>query len=218
MDHRPAAVEAAREEGRVLVLGRHDRSEATDLRKSRVVASADERPAAAVGRVGDRPFLALGQPGDARVLAAPGLLGIAIDVGLEERLGIEPPVGDAVGAAGDVELGDPAEVLDADEEDRLVPDSGGAGIEDRVRGIRDVGRRQDGVRGVAPEERLGLRHRVDIASSCAAGRRLAARASRKARMCSAAISHISVDSAPWFVLTPVGVRPSQPAPRAGSAT
>ena len=94
-------------------------------RKSRVVASADERPTAAVGRVGDRPFLALGQPGDPRILAAPGLLGVAIDVCLEERLGIEPPVGDAVGAAGDVELRDPAEVLDADEEDRLVPDPSG---------------------------------------------------------------------------------------------
>ena len=204
MDHRPATVEAAREEGGVLVLGWHDRSEATDLAEVSGGREPDERPTAAVGRVGDRPFLALGQPGDPRILAAPGLLGIPIDVCLEERLGIEPPVGDAVSAAGHVELGDPAEVLDADEEDRLVPDSSGSGIEDRVRGIRDVGRRQDGIRGIAPKERLRSGHRVDIAGSSAprSARRLGH--PRKARICSAAVSHISVDSAPSFMLTPCG--------------
>src|SRR6478672_8161698 len=40
---------------------------------------------------------------------------------------------------------------------------------------------------------------------------------RMRRMCSAAVSHMRVDSAPWLVFTPVLVRPSKQAPRAGSA-
>jgi hypothetical protein len=44
-----------------------------------------------------------------------------------------------------VQLGDAAEVLDADEQDRLVADPGGTGIEDAVGRIGDVGRGEDRV-------------------------------------------------------------------------
>src|SRR6478735_7644942 len=52
-------------------------------------------------RSGDGPLLALRQPGQAGILAAPGLLGVAIDIGAQERLGVERPAGLAVGAPGD---------------------------------------------------------------------------------------------------------------------
>ena len=96
VDHRPAAVEPAREQRRVLVLGRHHRAEPADAPEVARHRQRDERSAAAVGGVGDRPFLALREPGQPRILAAPGLLGVAVDVGAQERLGIEAPVRDAV--------------------------------------------------------------------------------------------------------------------------
>jgi hypothetical protein len=55
-----------------------------------------------------------------------------LDVGPQERLGIESRVGDAVVAACYVELGDSAHVLDAVEQDGLVPDPGRAQTEDGV--------------------------------------------------------------------------------------
>ena len=59
MDHRPAAVDPAGEEGRVLVLGRHHRAELADLREVVGHRQRDERAAPAVGGVGDGPVVAL---------------------------------------------------------------------------------------------------------------------------------------------------------------
>ena len=113
------------------------------VRKSPRHGQRDERSAPAVRRVRDRPFLALRQPRQARVLAAPDLLGVALDIGAEQRLGIEPPAADTIGAARDVELGDAAQVLDPGQQDGLVADARRSGVERRVGRVRDVIRRQD---------------------------------------------------------------------------
>ena len=167
MDHRPAAVEAAREEGRVLVLGRHDRSEAARRSGSRGSSRGrraahggctpcrrspiPRAPGSQVTRGSSQPQVSSGSRSTSAWRSGSG----------SNRQSVTPS---ALRATWSWEI--PAEILDADEEDRLVADAGGGRIEDRVRGVRDVGRRQDGVRGVAPEERLAASgHRVDIASS-----------------------------------------------------
>ena len=73
-----------------------DRAEPADAPEVAGHRQRDERPAPAVRRVGDRPFLALGQPGQARVLAAPDLLGVAVDVRARAAARVEAPVRDAV--------------------------------------------------------------------------------------------------------------------------
>ena len=219
MDHRPAAAEPDREERRVLVFGRHGRPEAGDGPEVPGHRERHERPAAAVGGVRDRPLLALGEPRDARILAAPDLLGVALDIGAQQRLGVEPPVRGAVRAPRDMQLRDPAHVLDAHEEDRLVTDARRGRVEHGVRGVRKVRGRQDRVGLGPPEDLVRSRHAIFVTNEpavrCDSDRpvlrvRTGVRATslRTARMCSAAVSHISVDSAPWFVFTPCGVRPS----------
>src|SRR4029079_18731948 len=95
------------------------------------------------------------------LLAASRLLRVAVDVGLQQRLRVECPVRDAIAAPGHVKLGDPPEVLDADEENRLPVDPHGAGIEDGVRRIRDVGGGEDRVCWMPLEETLRRCHRVE---------------------------------------------------------
>src|SRR6266542_1009419 len=116
-------------------------------------------------------------------------------------------------------------------QERLVPDPCGAGVEDAVRGIRDIRRGQDRVGGRSNEKRLPGGHLGEATAAAATANRprlLPARRGapamrargcwlRMARMCSDAMSHIRVDSAPSLALTPLAVRPSEPAPRAGSA-
>ena len=221
--------EAAREHRRVLVLGRHDRPESADGSEVARRGQGHQRAAPAVRGVGDGPLLAFRQPGQARVLAAPGLLGIADRPPARSRgSGSKRPAGLAIGAARDVELGDAAEILDANEEDRLVADARGARVEDAVGRVGDVGCGQDRVARGPLEQRTGARVTAGATRGRSASRwrrhepwrrherRTARRPTagatrgwrpRIARMCSAAMSHISVDSAPSFVVDAVGFEP-----------
>jgi hypothetical protein len=89
----------------------------------------DEGSATAVGGVGDRPLLALGQPRDARILTAPDLLGVVVDVGAQQRLRVEGPAADAVAASRDVELRDPAQVLGRTSRTVSSPTRAAAGLD-----------------------------------------------------------------------------------------
>ena len=161
MDHRPAAVDPPREEGRVLVLRRHRRAEPLDRPEVLGRCERHERAAPAVGGVGDDPLVALFEPRQAGILAAPELLRVALGIGAQQRLGIEPPAVDAVLAPGDLEVGDAAQVLDPQQQDRLVIEEGCARIEDGIGGIRQVGRRDDRIVLIALEQWLGGRAQVE---------------------------------------------------------
>ena len=113
-----------------------------------------------------------GSQTDARVLEAPLL---ALDpVGRsEQRLRVDRPAVDAVGGARDGEVRDPAQVLDAREEDGLAVDDRRRRVEDGVDRIRPVGRGQDRVAGM-PAEELAARSRAPLPPRLAAndGRQL----------------------------------------------
>ena len=85
MDHRPAAVEPAREQRRILVLGRHRRAQPADLGEVAGHRQRHERSAAAVRRVGDRPLLPLREPRQPGILAAPDLLRVILGSRGEQR-------------------------------------------------------------------------------------------------------------------------------------
>ena len=118
VDEGPAPVELAREEGRVLVLGRHQH--AAPLVRAEVAGGreADERAAARVAGVDDHVLVAA--PGDPRVLDAEALR-LRLDVGQQAPVGVDRPVLETVGAAGNAEMGEPGAVLDAREQERLAP-------------------------------------------------------------------------------------------------
>ncbi len=152
VEHRPAAVEPAREDRRVLVLRRHDRAFAADVTEVARHGQRHEGTPVAIGRVGDRPVLELRQPGEPRILAAPDLLRVALRLRLKQRLCVDAPVRGAIAAACHHEVRDPPHVLDADEEHGVVADPGRARVEDRVGAVGQIRDGDQGVGGMAPEQ------------------------------------------------------------------
>ena len=211
VDHDPAAVEQAREERRVLVVRRHHRAQPPHFAEVLGHCQRHERPAVAVRGVGDRPFLAVRQVHQARILAAPDLLRMS-RVRREQRRLVHPPVPHSVEAASYLEAGDSPEVLDPQQQDGLVADPRGAGVEDRVCRIRDVVGGDDRVRRMPGEEvssaRLGHARAPGVGEdpvgedwtgadwTPADRSRRPVAAQRNSRIVSRAVSHISVDSPP----------------------
>ncbi len=115
------------------------------VRKSRVIASDTSGPRRLYAVYSDRPCVAFRQPGDAGILAAPDLLRVSLDIRPEQHRVVEAPVADTVPAAGDLELGDAPQVLDAGQQDGLVAHPCRRRVEDRVGGIGQVDRAQDRV-------------------------------------------------------------------------
>ena len=216
VDHRPPPVESTREQRGVLVLRRHHRTR--PARRSGSRWSSPGRPSA---RAGCRPYrrsptARRSQPRQARVLAAPDLFGV-VAIGREQRLVVERPVRDPIRAPRDVELRDPSHVLDANEEEATLPTWAAPALNTEF--ARTAHRPRSGSDcGRTLEELVRCLHRAADTASALVAARPPTRPWRRARIRSAAISHISVDSAPWFRFTPSGVRPSKPAPRSGSAT
>src|SRR5207237_853290 len=122
VDHRVTVPEAAGEDGGVLVLRRHDRSEPREGDEVFRPGERYQRPTGRIGRVGDDPFAAVLDPGQARVFHAPRLFGVAARVGGEAGAGVDVPVRDAVVAPGDGQVRMAAAVLDADEQNGFVAD------------------------------------------------------------------------------------------------
>ena len=92
---------------------------------------------------------------DPRVLDAPELLRIVLRIGSKRRLRVDDPAVDAVGRSRGAEVRVAAAILDpAEQQRRAVGEPRRAGVEDGVRRIRPVRRRQDRVVRVAVEERL----------------------------------------------------------------
>ena len=74
MNHRVAIAEAAGKDGRVLVLGRHDRAEPGEGDEVLRSGQRHQRSAVRVGRVGDDPLAAVLDPGQRGRLPRPTLL------------------------------------------------------------------------------------------------------------------------------------------------
>ena len=81
---------------------------------------------------------------------------VALVFGLElrqQRPGrVDRPAAEAVGARGDSEVREAVPPLHTSQQERLAVDLGNACVEDRVGRVRKVGRRQDRIGGVPPEE------------------------------------------------------------------
>ena len=142
VDHRPAPVELAREERRVLVLGGIStprRSYDPEVAGGR---EADERAAVGVPGVDDQVLVAA--HGDAGILDAEAL-GLRVERRQHAPLRVDHPVGEAVGAPRRAEVGEARSVLDANQEHGLVAHATDPGIEDRVDGRGPAGCREDRV-------------------------------------------------------------------------
>jgi hypothetical protein len=137
--------------------------------------------------------------GDAGVFDAPQLLGIALRIRTEGGLRIDRPVIDAVARSGGTQMRMAGSLLDsAQEKGRAIPKPRRAGVEHSMCRVRPVGRRQNGIRGVAVEQGfvvVGGGHETDCracagtsGASSGAIVRNSCKASRNER----------VASAPWF--------------------
>src|SRR5262249_50419663 len=91
-------------------------------------------------------------PSQPRVFHAPGFFRTVRRIGDETRAGINAPIGEAVVASSHGEVRMATAILDADEQDGLLADLTGAGVEDRVGRVRPVPGRQYRVGGVALEQ------------------------------------------------------------------
>ena len=152
VDHRVTAAKLPWKNGGVFVLGRHDWPEADERLEIDGRGQRDQRADRRKGRVGDDPLLAIGDPGDAGVFHAPRLFRVIHRIGREGGLGIDPPVGDAVGTAGHTEVGMAATVFDPHEQQRGGADLAGARIEDGVDRVGPVIGREDRITLVAAEQ------------------------------------------------------------------
>src|SRR5437763_6267344 len=168
----------------------------------------DRRPRGAVGRARDHPAVELGDPDDARVLESP-LLAVEAGRGGEYWLGVDRPVVDTVGRAGDSEVRDSPEVLNAREQDGFAVDRCGRRVEDGVGRIGPILRSQDRIARVTAEE-LSLAHaaartgsRTEVLTPAASSR-------------TAARWNASVDSAPSFAFSSSVPSPSLQPPVAKS--
>ena len=118
MDEREVAVDAARQERRVFVVGLHD--EAVALERAKVVGERerDARPALAERGVGDRVFAELVDERDARIFDAPKLFGIVLGIGRSVGCSSIDPAVDAVLRARRAQMRVAAAIFDAAEEQR----------------------------------------------------------------------------------------------------
>ena len=152
MNHRVPIAEAAGKDGRVLVLGGHDRAEPGEGDEVLRLRQGHQRSAGRVGRVGDDPLAAVLDPGQASVFHAPRFFRVVRRIGRETGLGVDPPVRHAVVAPGHGQMRMSPAVLDADEQDRFIAQLTRAGVEHRVGRIGPVPGREDRVVGVAMEQ------------------------------------------------------------------
>ena len=153
MNHRVPIAKAAGKDGRVLVLGRHDRAEPGEGDEVFRLRQRHQRSAVRVGRVGDDPLAAvLVDPGHTSVFHAPLFFRVVCRIGRETGLGVDPPVRHAVVAPGHGQMRMSPAVLDADEQDRFLAQLTRAGVEHRVGRIGPVSGGQDGVVAVAMEQ------------------------------------------------------------------
>ena len=153
MDHRVAIAEAAGKDGRVLVLGGHDRAEPGKGDEIFRLRQGDQRPAGREGRVGDDPLPAvLVNPGQAGVFHAPRFFRMVRRIGGETGLGVDLPVRHAVVAPGHGQMRMAPAVLDADQQDRFIAHLTRAGVEHRMCRVGPVAGREDRVGGMAMEQ------------------------------------------------------------------
>ena len=152
MNHRVAVAEAAGKDGRVFVLGGHDRTEPVERDEVFRLRQGHQRTAGRVGRVGDDPLAAVLDPSQARIFHAPGLFRVVCRIGSETGLGVDPPVRHAVAAAGHGQMRMAAAILDANEQDRLIAHLARAGVEYRMCRVGPVAGRENRVGAVAVEQ------------------------------------------------------------------
>jgi hypothetical protein len=118
VDRREAAVDAARQQGRVLVVGLHH--QAVPLEAAKVLRERERDPGtpSAERRVSHPVPADLFDNGDARVFDAPELFRILLRIGDRRRLRVDDPaVGTVVGPRG-AQMGVAMPVLHATEEQR----------------------------------------------------------------------------------------------------
>ncbi len=96
---------------------------------------------------------------DPRILDPESFL-LRLDLGKQAPVGLDNPVRQAVGTAGDAEVGEACTVLDADEQQRLAFEACRTGVEDGVDGVRPVGRAEDRIARVTPEKLGGSQVRA----------------------------------------------------------
>ena len=152
VNHRVAIAEAAGKDGRVLVLGGHDRAKPGKRDEVLRLGQRHQRPAVRIGRVGDDPCSPIFDPGHARVFHAPRFFRVVCRIGRETGLRVDPPIRHAVVAPGHGQMRMSPPVLDADQQDRFLAQLTRAGVEHRVGRIRPVAGREDRVGVVAMEQ------------------------------------------------------------------
>jgi hypothetical protein len=149
VDQAPAAVELTGKERRVLVLRRHQDS--VPLVGAEVARRCEAHQRAVVREAGVDDHVLVAAARDARVLDTEPLR-VRLEIGQEAAVGVDNPVGEAVGAARHAEVREARAVLDADEQERLAFELRRRGVEDRVHHVRPIVGRQDRVTFVAAEE------------------------------------------------------------------
>jgi hypothetical protein len=161
LDQGPAAAESIREQRGVLVFGRHEHPASLERREVAGRRQADERAGTRIAGEDDH-VLVIAQR-DPRILDSKPLR-----VGREiwkKAIGIDRPVGQAIRAAGNAEMGEAGAILHADEEDRLVAETGDAGVKDGVDGVRPVGRPEDRIALVPSKQLHGVQGRSSVVRS-----------------------------------------------------
>ena len=142
MKENPLAIDALRQQSRVLVLRRLNDSVALDAPEVLGRCEKDCRAGRAVDRAGDDPALELRNEDDASVLEAPLLALDAVGRG-KQRLRVDRPAVDPVAGSGDREVRQTGQVLDAREENGRAVELSCSGVERGVDRIRPVLRSQD---------------------------------------------------------------------------
>ena len=156
MDQSPIPVDPMRQQGRVLVLRRHDHAVALEAAEILRERQSHARTLTRVGGIDNGILAQFGNIGDARIFDAPQLFRKMLGIGQQGGLRIDPPAVPAVGGAGRAEMGLPAAILDAAQQQRrAVGQPRRAGIEHAVDRIGPIGGGQDGIVLVTGERARG---------------------------------------------------------------
>jgi hypothetical protein len=157
VEEHPVAADPARQQGGILVLGRHGHPETLEGLEVLGLGERDAGPLPAERGVRDDPGAELLDEGDARIFEAPLLFGVPAVVA-EGGVVVDDPVGRAVRRAGAGQMREAAPVLDAAEQHRLVVHRGGAGVHHRVDRIGPVLRGQQRIARVPGEQHGAIGH------------------------------------------------------------
>ena len=162
VNERPAAADLPRQQGRILILRRHDNAISLEGPEIACKGERDSRAAAGEGRIGNRILLQFWDIRDARIFNTPDLLWKLTRTRHQRWLGINAPAIDSIRRARSTKMRQTAPIFDAAEQQGItIGKLDCTCVEYAVNRIRPIFSAKDGIAGMTSEEgSLGIHMRL----------------------------------------------------------